>query len=110
MTTGRTGRTDRTRDIAHMGHAELLTPTPEASLAYFTDLLGLTVVAQAGSSVYLRGHGDYEAYCLKLTESDQAGLGHMALRTWSPEALARRVQWLKDAGIDGAWVEPDAGK
>jgi catechol 2,3 dioxygenase len=98
------------RDIAHIGHAELLTPTPEASLAYFTDLLGLTVVAAASDSVYLRGHGDYEAYCLKLTASDHAGLGHMALRTWGPEALARRVQWLKDAGVDGAWVEPDAGK
>jgi catechol 2,3-dioxygenase-like lactoylglutathione lyase family enzyme len=32
--------------VAHIGHAELLTPAPEASLEYFTALLGLTVVAE----------------------------------------------------------------
>jgi hypothetical protein len=37
------GVTERWRDVAHIGHAELLTPTPEASLEYFTALLGLTV-------------------------------------------------------------------
>jgi hypothetical protein len=36
--------TERWRDVAHVGHAELLTPTPEASLEYFTTLLGPTVV------------------------------------------------------------------
>ena len=36
---------ERWRDVAHIGHAELLTPVPEDSLRYFTSLLGLTVVA-----------------------------------------------------------------
>jgi catechol 2,3-dioxygenase len=93
--------TDRWRDVAHIGHAELLTPAPEASLEYFTTLLGLTVVAAAGGSWYLRGYGDYEPYCLKLTASASPGLGHLAVRAWSPEALARRVDWLKAAGIPG---------
>jgi len=96
--------------VAHIGHAELLTPTPEASLEYFTALLGLTVVAEQGGSWYLRGYGDYEPYCLKLTASTSPGLGHMAVRAWSPEALARRVAWLKDAGVPGGWVDPEAGK
>jgi catechol 2,3-dioxygenase-like lactoylglutathione lyase family enzyme len=102
--------TERWRDVAHIGHAELLTPTPEASLEYFTALLGLTVVAKQGESWYLRGYGNYESYCLKLTASPSPGLGHMAVRAWSPEALARRVSWLKDAGVPGGWVEPEAGK
>jgi catechol 2,3-dioxygenase len=55
---------ERWRDVAHIGHAELLTPAPEASLAYFTALLGLTVVAEDCGSWYLRGYGDYEPYCL----------------------------------------------
>lgn len=38
--------TERWRDVAHIGHAELLTPDPEASLDYFTTLLGLTVVEE----------------------------------------------------------------
>jgi catechol 2,3 dioxygenase len=102
--------TERWRDVAHIGHAELLTPSPEASLRYFTSLLGLSVVAEDGGSWYLRGYGDYEPYCLKLTAAEQAGLGHLAVRAWSPEALERRVSWLKSAGVDGSWVEPEGGK
>jgi catechol 2,3-dioxygenase len=102
--------TERWRDVAHVGHAELLTSRPEASLEYFTTLLGLTIVAEQGGSWYLRGYGDYESYCLKLTASSSPGLGHMAVRAWSPEALARRVAWLKDAGVPGGWVDPEAGK
>jgi catechol 2,3-dioxygenase len=102
--------TERWRDVAHIGHAELLTPTPEASLEYFTTLLGLIVVAEQGGSWYLRGYGDYEPYSLKLTASPSPGLGHLAVRAWSPEALARRVAWLKDAGVPGGWVDPEAGK
>ena len=96
--------------MAHIGHAELLTPTPEASLEYFTTLLGLTVVAEESESWYLHGYGDYEAYCLKLTASSSPGLGHMAVRAWSPEALARRVHRLKAMGVPGGWVEPEGGK
>jgi catechol 2,3-dioxygenase len=60
----------RWRDVAHIGHAELLSPAPEASREYLTTLLGLTAVADGGGSWYLRGYGDYEAYCLKLTAAD----------------------------------------
>src|SRR5262249_9529744 len=38
------------------------------------------------------------------------GLGHMAVRAWSAEALARRVEWLKAAGVPGGWVKPEVGK
>ena len=102
--------TERWRDVAHIGHAELLSPSPEASLGYFTSLLGLSVVAEDGGSWYLRGHGDYEPYCLKLTAAEQPGLGHLAVRAWSPEALERQVSWLKSAGVDGTWAEPEGGK
>ena len=47
---------------------------------------------------------------MKLTASDHAGLGHLAVRAWSPEALARRVAWLEAAGVPGSWTEPDGGK
>ena len=32
------------------------------------------------------------------------------MRAWSPEALTRRVDWLKAAGVAGGWVEPEGGK
>ena len=104
MTTGPRG------DVAHLGHAELLTPVPEESLAFFTGLLGMTVVAETRDAWYLRGHGDYERYSLKLAASSRSGLGHLALRASSPAALERRVAWLKSAGADGSWAEPEAGK
>ncbi len=29
-------------DVAHLGHVELLTPTPEESLRFFVDVMGMT--------------------------------------------------------------------
>jgi catechol 2,3-dioxygenase len=92
------------RDLAHIGHVELLTPRPEESLRFFTDVMGMEVEATEAQSVYLRGWGDWQRTSLKLTESDQAGLGHMALRAWSQAALESRA-----AAIDGAWIDGDVG-
>ena len=85
-------------DVARIGHAELLTPKPEESLRFFVDVLGMEEEARDGQSVFLRGWGDYLRYSLKLTEAPRPGLGHVALRAWSPEALERRV-----AAIDETW-------
>ena len=92
-------------DVAHLGPLELLTPTPERSLAFFVDVLGMTESGRAGESVYLRGWDDYERYSLKLTGSKSSGLGHAAFRARSPQALARRVQALMDAGA-GFGIKP----
>ena len=43
------------RDIAHLGHFEVLTQKPDDSLRYFWDLLGMDVVHEEGRSVSLRG-------------------------------------------------------
>ena len=101
--------TEPIRDLAHLSHVELLTPKPNESLAYFRELLGMEVAAESGDSVYLRGFGDYERSSLKLTASAEAGLGHLAYRTHSPEALARRVDALEQAGVDGSWLDGDVG-
>jgi catechol 2,3-dioxygenase len=96
-------------DVAHIAHAELLTPKPEASLRFFVDVLGMEVEAREGQSVFLRGWGDYTRYGLKLTESPQSGLGHMALRAWSQEALERRVAAIEETGLGRGWIEGDLG-
>ena len=100
---------ERVADLAHIGHAELLTPRPQESLRFFEEVLGMHVEAREGQSVFLRGWGDYERYGLKLTESPQAGLGHMALRAWSPEALDRRVAAIEAAGLGTGWIDGDLG-
>jgi catechol 2,3-dioxygenase len=96
-------------DVAHIGHVELLTPKPEDSLRFFEQVLGMEVEATEGRSVFLRGWGDYQRYSLKLTQSEQAGLGHMALRAWSPEALERRVAAIEAAGLGQGWIDGDLG-
>ena len=101
--------TERIRDLAHLSHAELLTPRPAESLVYFREILGMEVAGDRGDSVYLRGFGDYERASLKLTAADRAGVGHIAYRTHSPEALQRRVAALEAAGVGGEWLDGDLG-
>ena len=97
------------RDIAHLSHVELLTPKPEESVRFFKDVFGMEEVAREGQSVYLRGFGQYELYCMKLTESPQPGIGHTAFRTVSPEALERRALALEQSGYGVGWSDGDIG-
>ena len=96
-------------DLAHLGHIELLTPKPEESLHFFTQVLGMTESGRQGSSVYLRGWDDYERASLKLTGSHTSGLGHAAFRARSPQALARRVAALERSGAGVGWHEGELG-
>lgn len=100
---------DPLHDVAHLGHVEMLTPKPDESLRFFTNVLGLRETDRAGQSVYLRGYGDYERSTLKLTEAPQAGIAHMAWRTTSPRALHRRVEALEAAGRGSGWISGDIG-
>ena len=97
------------RDIAHLGHVELLTPRPHESLWYFRDLLGMEVAHREGQSVWLRGWGDYAASTLKLTEAKQAGVGHIAWRAISPQAMERRAAAIEAAGLGLGWSNGDFG-
>jgi len=97
------------RDLAHLGHVELLTPRPTESLWFFHEVLGMEEVAREGQSVYLRGYGDYERYTLKLTEGASGGLGHTAWRAVSPQALTRRAAALAASGLGLGWHEGDLG-
>ena len=96
-------------DLAHLGHLELLTPKLGESLRFFTDVLGMTETTRYGDSVYLRGWDDYEHHTLKLTAANTNGMGHMAFRTRSPQALERRVAALKESGYAIGWSEGDLG-
>ena len=94
---------ERVREVAHLGHVELLSPKPEESLRFFCDVLGMQEVARKGQSVYLRGWGEYERYSLKLTEAREAGLAHTAFRAWSPQALERLARSIEASGYGRGW-------
>lgn len=97
------------RDIAHLSNIELLTPKPNESLDFFKDVFGMEEVARKDQSVYLRGWGQYGLYCLKLTESAKPGVGHIAFRTSSPEALERRAAAVEKSGYGIGWTDGGIG-
>ena len=92
-------------DVAHLGHIELLTPKPEASLDFFTTVVGLHETGRCGDSVYLRAWGDYERHTLKLTGHSTSGLGHLGLRVRDDETLQKLVAHLGEHGICGEWID-----
>jgi catechol 2,3-dioxygenase len=96
-------------DVAHLGHVELLTDKPEASLDFFVNVYGLTESGRAGDSVYLRAWDDYEFHSLKLTASDTTGMAHCAYRTSSAAALERRVKVIEKMGLGIGWTDGDMG-
>lgn len=98
-----------TRDLAHIHHAELLTPLPEESLRFFVDVFGMQIEHQADRSAYLRGWGEYQPYGLKLTESPLPGLGHMAVRAWTQQGLERRAAAIEETGLGDGWIDGDHG-
>ncbi len=96
-------------DIAHLGHIELLTDKPEASLDFFTRIFGLTESGREGDSVYLRAFDDYEFHSLKLTAAKTTGIRHAGYRAASPAALQRRAKAIAALGAGIGWSDGDAG-
>jgi catechol 2,3-dioxygenase len=87
----------------------MFTNKPEASLDFFTRVFGLTESGREGDSVYLRAFDDYEFHTLKLTASKTTGIGHVAYRCTSPQALHRRVAAIRALGGETGWVKGDLG-
>ncbi len=96
-------------DVAHLGHIELLSDKPDASLHFFVNVLGLTESGREGDSVYLRAYDDYEFHTLKLTASNTTGMRHVGYRCSSPQALQRRVAAIEKLGAGIGWTEGDLG-
>lgn len=95
-------------DIAHLAHVEIYTDKFDESLDFFTRVYGLKLSGQDATSAYLRAWDDYEYCSLKLTRSDRTGVGHIAYRTASADALERRVRIIEasDFKVIG-WVDGD---
>ena len=96
-------------DVAHLGHIELLTNKPEASLDFFVRVFGLTESGREGDSVYLRAWDDYEFHTLKLTASNTTGIAHVGYRCASEQALRRRAAAIEKLGAGMGWVDGDKG-
>ncbi|MFA7416888.1 MAG: VOC family protein [Rhizobium sp.] len=97
-------------DIAHLAHVEMFTDRFEESLDFFTRVYGLKLSGQDETSAYLRAWDDYEYCSLKLTRSHTTGVGHIAYRASSPQALERRVKAIEASGYKvHGWIDGDLG-
>jgi catechol 2,3-dioxygenase len=102
--------TEPSHDLAHLAHVEMLTDRFDESLDFFTRVYGLRLSAQDETSAYLRAWDDYEVHTLKLTRADTTGVGHVAYRAASPQALERRVKAIEASGFKViGWVDGDLG-
>nr|CAD6438138.1 catechol 2,3-dioxygenase [Rhizobium sp. Q54] len=95
-------------EIAHLAHVEMYTDKFEESLDFFTRVYGLKLSGRDENSAYLRAWDDYEYCSLKLTRSHTTGVGHVAYRASSPEALERRVKAVEASGYKvHGWIDGD---
>jgi catechol 2,3-dioxygenase len=97
-------------NIAHLGHVEVLTDKFEESLDFFIRVYGLTESGRDDTSAYLRAWDDYEFHSLKLTRHETTGVGHIAYRASSAEALRRRAAAIEASGCKClGWQDGDLG-
>jgi catechol 2,3-dioxygenase len=97
------------RLISQLAHVELLTPSVEESLQFFTNVMGLEESSRGADSVYLRCWGDCFHHSVQLTEAPKPGLGHAAWRAEGPEQLKRAVATLEQSGLGEGWSEGQTG-
>ncbi|HWK91450.1 MAG TPA: VOC family protein [Luteimicrobium sp.] len=95
--------------VAHLGYAQLLTPDLDATVWFFEEILGLTTTARDDDSAFLRTFDDYEQTSVVVQRAPRAGVGRVAVRASSEEALQARVDALVAAGHAGEWQDGVAG-
>jgi catechol 2,3-dioxygenase len=97
------------RLLSQLAHVEILTPTPDESLRFYAQVMGLEESGRDGQSVFLRGWGEFFHHSIQLTEADHAGLGHVGWRTQGPEELERAVSKLQQSGQGEGWHDDSPG-
>jgi catechol 2,3-dioxygenase len=91
--------------LSHLSYVALTTPDVEASVDFYVDQVGMTVVGRDDHGVYLRCWGDYYSYSLVIVAGEEVSLDSMAWRTTSAEALEAAVGRVEAAGAAGEWFD-----
>jgi catechol 2,3-dioxygenase len=91
--------------LSHLSYVAITTPDVEASVKFYEEQVGLTVVDRINGAAYLRCWGDYYAYSVVVMPGDEPALETMAWRTTSAEALEEAAKRIEAAGVQGEWVD-----
>lgn len=74
--------------LSHLSYVAITSPDVAASVKFYEDHVGLTVVDRIDGAVYLRCWGDYYKYSVVVVPGDEPSLATMAWRTSSAEAAS----------------------
>jgi catechol 2,3-dioxygenase len=88
-----------------LSYVAITTPDVEASVDFYVNQVGLTVVDRHDGAVYLRCWGDYYRYSVVVLPGEEPSLATMAWRTSSAEALEEAARRIEAAGIEGEWFD-----
>lgn len=91
--------------LSHLSFVAITTPDVEASVRFYEEQVGLTVVDRIGEDVYLRCWGDYYRYSVIVKPGAEPALDTMAWRTSSAEALEEAAKAVEAKGITGEWFD-----
>jgi catechol 2,3-dioxygenase len=94
--------------ISQLSHVEVMAEDLEASLGFYTNLLGFQESGREDRSIHLRAWGDHFYGTLKLTEGAGPTLSHFGWRTEGPEELKTLAARLEQAGVGEGWHDGDA--
>lgn len=97
------------RLLSQLAHVELLTPKPEESLRFLTEVVGLEECGRNERSVYLRCWGDFFFHSVQLTEAAEPGLGHIGWRAAGPAELDQAAARLGELGVGEGWSDGERG-
>ncbi len=97
------------RLLSQLAHVELITPSPEESLDFWTRIIGLELTETVGPSAYLRGWSDRFHHTLVLTEGPAPALGHIGWRAAGPDALGAAGERLGASGAHEGWLDDSVG-
>lgn len=95
--------------LSQLQFLEIGSPDPAASVSFYRDKFGLTVVDEIDGSTYLRSWGDYQRFSLVISPADETSLIRMVFRAASAEALEEAAARVEGAGQTGQWSEGGVG-
>jgi catechol 2,3-dioxygenase len=91
--------------LSQLAHVELISPKPDETVRWMSDILGLEETSREGQSVYLRGWGEWLHSSLIVTEGPEPAVARIGWRTYGPddpEAIAKRLGGTEEAV---GWVD-----
>lgn len=101
-------------EILRLGHVDVSVRDLEEARTLYVDVLGFVEAHREGSRLYLRAQEEFDLWSLSLTEVGHGGLGHVALRVATPDALEQVARLHAELGLPvrrvAAGEEPGQGE